>query len=115
MLKDLYKKEAEIREKYLELKKKIKELKFINGAYYCRSQADFDLVVDYHAHYNPAYNYNTRQVEPRYEYKKSDYQGPDWYFLRHEFCNEGPDEYWVETLSEKKAEWDEFYEQYELE
>ena len=107
--------EAEIREKCLEFEKQIKKLKCVDGAYYCGSQADFNLIVDYQAHYSPAYNYYTKQMEPCYEYKNSDYQGPDWYFFCHEFYNDGLDEYWVETLSEKKAKWDEFYEQYELE
>lgn len=105
---------AELHERALELAKKVGELKYIDGAYYCKTQEDFDAVVDCYAYHSPSYDSNANQYKPGYHYSKSDFYGEDWYFFYHE-NDDYADEYWVESLSEKKADWDAFYNQFVME
>lgn len=49
-------------------------------------------------------------------FNKTDYRGRDWYFFYH--CDnyydyESDKGYWIETLTEKKQEWEEFCRQFE--
>lgn len=106
---------AELYEKWLEFKKRVGKLKCKDIAYYCRTQEDFDAVVDYHAYIEPYYSFSENTYKPRYEYSKSSFKGADWYFFEWEYNDNAADDYWVESLSEKKAEWEEFYKQFEME
>ena len=103
---------AEIHEKWLELKEKEKSIKYIGNAYYCKTQEDFDTIVDMKAYGNPYYSFADSSYEPHYNYSKSSFKGEDWYFFEWEYQADAADDYWVETLSEKKAEWEEFYNQF---
>ena len=103
---------AEIHEKYMGFREKVKLLKNIGNAYYCKTQEDFDVIVDWYAHQDPYYDFNNSTYKPRYEYSKSNFEGEDWYFFEWEYQDNAADDYWVETLSQKKAEWEEFYNQF---
>ena len=101
--------EAELHEQYITFAEKVKKLKYVYDAYYCETQEDFDSIVDMTAYVAPIYVYGSNTYVPDYCYNKSDFKGPDWYFFEYEHQDNAADDYWVESLSEKKAEWDEFY------
>ncbi len=103
---------AELHENALKFERKVKDLKCVNGAYYCETQEDFDAIVDWKAYSRPYYDFHSSSYKPRYEYSKKTFKGPDWYFFQWEPQDDNADDYWVETLSEKKAEWEEFYNQF---
>lgn len=106
---------AELHEKSMEFAEKVKLLKYIGGAYYCKTQEDFDAIVDMIAYRTPYYSLSKYAYIPSYHYSKSSFKGADWYFFEYKYNNDAADDYWVETLSEKKAEWEEFYKQFEEE
>ena len=103
---------AEIHEKWLELKEKEKLIKHIDNAYYCKTQEDFGTIVDIKAYGNPYYSIADGYYKPCYNYYKTYFKGEDWYFFEWEYQDDAADDYWVETLSQKKAEWEEFYNQF---
>lgn len=105
---------AELHEKYLVLNEKAKAIPFTCGAYYCKTQEDFDTIVDCHAYEYPLYSWKKSNYIPNSDYDKKGFKGPDWYFFEYEddYDSDYPNKYWVETLSEKKSEWDEFYARY---
>lgn len=105
---------AELHEQFLVIAEKVKKLKSVGDAYYCATQEDFDSVVDVKAYGDPYYDFYSKSYKPRYEYSKSSFKGADWYFFEWEYQDNAADDYWVETLSEKKAEWDKFYKQFEV-
>lgn len=103
---------AEIHEKYLELNKQAKSIKYIDGAYYCKTQEDFNTIVDMKAYCNPYYSFKDNIYKPHYNYSKTDFKGEDWYFFEWRYQDDAADDYWVETLSQKKTEWENFYNQF---
>lgn len=105
---------AELYEQLLVIEEKVNKLKYVNGAYYCKTQEDFDSIVDAKAYGNPYYDFNSNSYKPRYEYSKSSFKGADWYFFKWEYQDNAADYYWIETLSEKKTEWEEFYRQFKI-
>lgn len=106
---------AELHEQYLIAKEKVDKLKRVDGAYYCETQEDFDAIVDKHAYAFPIWDYKTESgYIPNSHYNKKEFNGADWYFFECERRDEDADRYWVESLSEKKAEWDEFYSQFTI-
>ena len=106
---------AELHERALELAEKLRSLKSVADAYYCKSQEEFDAIVDYYAYHNPSYDFYIDKYKPNYNYSKSDFKGPDWYFFHYQYNNDAADDYWVETLNEKKAEWEAFYSRFVME
>ena len=111
--------EAELHEQYLIAKEKVDKLKRVGGAYYCETQEDFDAIVDMMNYRSPIwfYPYGERfgQYKPASHYSKNGFRDSDWYFFNYEYQSDDADRYWVESLSEKKAEWDEFYSQFTTE
>lgn len=103
---------AELHEQFLIFAERVDKLKHVGGAYYCETQEEFDAIVDMHAYAYPFWDFCSSTYKPDYCYSKKGYKGSDWYFFKHEYQNDAPDYYWVETLSEMKTEWEEFYSQF---
>lgn len=97
---------AEIHEKALELNEKMREIKSYKNAYYCVTQEDFDLLLDWLAHIG--YNEVGDQHVPCYLYGSEDYKGSDWYFI-DEFAYTAHKDLCchklkIKTLTDKKEE-----------
>lgn len=83
---------AELHEKAMEFKAKVDLLKYIDGAYYCKTQEDFDAIVDWYAYRNPYYDcYKSYMYKPHYNYSKSSFKGADWYFFEYEYNDNAAD------------------------
>lgn len=106
------KENAELHERYLDLLDEVKQLRNIDEGYYCETQEDFDLLINWFAYSDPYYDYDSDLYKPNYHnYSEYSFMGADWYFFRRE-VEDDYDYYYVETLSELKNQWDKFYDQF---
>ena len=69
-------------------------------AYYIKNISDFTTVVKY--------------LNLCHKFTEKYFCGTDWYFFYCEYDNNYGDRYWVETLTEKKQEWEEYCKQFEV-
>ena len=67
-------------------------------AYYIKNTSDFMTVVKY--------------LNLCHKFTEKHFCGTDWYFFYNE-CDDYEDRYWVETLTVKKQEWEEYCKQFE--
>lgn len=95
-------------EEWIVLKEKMNKIKSIysdeanliyDTAYYIKNTSDFMTVVKY--------------LNLCHKFTEKDFCGTDWYFFYHEDDNDYGDKYWVETLTEKKQEWEEYCKRFE--
>lgn len=111
----LSKSEAEVHDGLLKWSDTVRNfgVKNTGGAYHCMTEEEFNAVVNMIAYENYAYNYNERKFTPINYYEKYKFSGDDWYFFFHETNMDYPDEYWMETLSQKKQEFADWLKQFE--
>lgn len=95
-------------EEWIVLKEKMNKIKSIysdednliyDTVYYIKNTSDFMTVVKY--------------LNLCHKFTEKDFCGTDWYFFYHEDYNDDGDKYWLETLTEKKQEWEEYCKQFE--
>lgn len=95
-------------EEWIVLKEKMNKIKSIysdeanliyDTVYYIKNTSDFMTVVKY--------------LNLCHKFTEKDFCGTDWYFFYHEDDNDYGDKYWVETLTEKKQEWEEYCKRFE--
>lgn len=101
-------KDALVHEKWTVLKEKMDKIKSIfsdedilihDRAYYIKNTSDFMTVVEY--------------LNLCHKFTEKDFRGTDWYFF-YEDDNDYGDRYWVETLTERKQNWEEYCKQFEV-
>lgn len=111
----LSKSEAEVHDGLLKWSDTVRNfgVKNTGGAYHCRTEEEFNAVVNMIAYENYAYDYNERKFIQRNYYEKYKFSGDDWYFFFHKTNMDYPDEYWMETLSQKKQEFADWLKQFE--
>lgn len=95
-------------EEWIVLKEKMNKIKSIysdednliyDTVYYIKNTSDFMTVVKY--------------LNLCHKFTEKDFCGTDWYFFYYEDDNDYGDKYWLETLTEKKQEWEEYCKQFE--
>lgn len=72
-----------------------------NKAYYIENIDDFKVIVEY--------------LFLTDRFTETDYRGKDWYFFYSDYNDYYDNEdkkYWIETLTEKKQKWEEYYKQF---
>lgn len=111
----LDKSEAEVHEGYLRWQQEIdrKNIPCINNAYYCKTKEEFDIVIIMLSYKHGAYNWREKRCTPFNHYKDSKFFGADWYFFEHETNRDYPDSYHIETLTQRKKEYEEWLRPYE--
>lgn len=101
-------KDALTHEKWTVLKEKMNKIKSIysdetnlinDKVYYIKNTSDFMTVVKY--------------LNLCHKFTEKDFCGADWYSFYNEYDNDYGDKYWIETLTEKKQEWEEYCKQFE--
>ena len=99
------KENAEFHEKTMQLNEKMRRLKSYKCAYYCKTQEDFDLLLDWLA-YNCC-DLKDGLLNPCYLYAKSEFRGTDWYFIdpyTYERYKDKEIKLKIQTLTDKKEE-----------
>lgn len=106
---------AEIHEELIGLEQKFKDLgvKTVEDAYFCRTEEEFKTVVNLLAYREANFRWPSGNFEPYFRYQNAEFSGPDWYFFLHETNMDYPDEYWVETLSQKKKKFNNWVKEFE--
>lgn len=102
--------EAESHETYLEWKEEVAKfgIKHMEDAYFCKTEEELDAVEYMLAYKNSSFRYPEQKFMPNFQYGNVVFTGPDWYFFHHETNMNYPDEYWVETMSQKKKEFNDW-------
>ena len=106
---------AEIHEELIGLEQKFKDfgIKTVDEAYFCKTEEELKTVVNLLAYREANFRWPSGKFEPYFRYQNVEFSGPDWYFFLHETNMDYPDEYWVETLSQKKQEFADWLKQFE--
>lgn len=108
-----YRYAAECHDKKIYYNNLIKDVPVMEEAYYCKTQEDFDNVIEYEAYLAASYSWTNKQLEPSYHYDKKAFAGEDWYFFHHEENENYADDYYIETMSQKLAEHEEWLAMFE--
>ena len=111
----LRKSEADVHDGLLQWSDAVRNfgVKNTGGAYHCRTEEEFNAVVNMIAYETYAYDCNERKFVPQNYYENYKFSGDDWYFFFHKSNMDYPDEYWMETLSQKKQEFADWLKQFE--
>lgn len=106
---------ANLHEGFLEYERKIEELNIpnIENAYFCKTEEEFRIVKERFSHLYGGFVYNRGYI-PIDHYEGAKFAGPDWYFFEYEYECNYPDEYWVETMTQKEKEFMDWKRQFEF-
>lgn len=109
------KSQAKVHEDYLRWKKEVERLGIphIENAYYCKTETEYKSVVAMLACRYGHYDIREKIYKPVNHYEDGRFTGEDWYFFEYKAKQNYPSDYWLETLTQKKKEFEEWLQQFE--